>query len=242
VSKPVGFDQKILLHHLDFTANQTSKNSRKNMYTVLDGFLRDDITGAKSRKNAITMLMKIWYLSDKNLHPIQYNILEQFNQFTKNERLCVHWGLTVIAYPFFKDVASELGRLFQLQDEVSSAAIGRRMKEAYGDRRRVEVATSAVLSSMKAWDIIQPNGSRSYILNEKIEISNTLVQSFLVQVLFCALNTDSLYVEMIENYPAFFPFELEINVTELREENTYSFHYQGVKNLVVEKTNKPYTV
>lgn len=242
VSKPVGFDQKVLLHHLDFTANQTIKFPRKKMYTVLDGFLRDDITGAKSRKNAITMLMKIWYIVDEDLRPIRDKILEQFHQLTQEEKLCVHWGLTIAAYPFFKDVANEFGRLFQLQDEVASTAIGKRMKEAYGDRRRVEVATSAVLTSMKAWEVIHSIEKRSYTLGEKIEITNPLIQSFLVQVLLYVSGADSLYVELIPNHPLFFPFDFELNVAELRDGNTFSFHYQGVKDLVVEKKEKPYSV
>lgn len=48
--KPVGFDQKIMLHHLDFTENEARKLSRKEMYEALDYFLRSDIQGAKSRK------------------------------------------------------------------------------------------------------------------------------------------------------------------------------------------------
>lgn len=36
--KPVGFDQKIMLHHLDFTENEARKLSRKEMYEALDYF------------------------------------------------------------------------------------------------------------------------------------------------------------------------------------------------------------
>lgn len=235
VSKPVGFDQKVLLHHLDYTANQTKKYSRKEMYTILDGYLRNDITGAKSRKNAITMLMKIWYLIDAELIPIRDEILGEFSQLTNEERLFVHWGLTIAAYPFFKDVANEFGRLFQLQDEVSSKAIGKRMKESYGDRRRVEVATSAVLMSMKAWNVIQPVGRQGYTKGEKIVITNPLIQSFLVQVILFVMESDSLHVDLIENHQLFFPFYCELNITELRERKIFSFHRQGVKELVIER-------
>ena len=55
MSKPVGFDQKILLHHLDYTAMQSHNYTRKQLYDVLDTYLRDDIKGAKSRKNTITI-------------------------------------------------------------------------------------------------------------------------------------------------------------------------------------------
>lgn len=237
MGKPVGFDQKVLLDHLDYTALQTKKYTRKEMYSILDGYLRDDITGAKSRKNAITMLMKIWYLVDENLLSIRNEILKQFNQLTNEERLCVHWGLTIAAYPFFRDVANEFGRLFQLQDEVSSTAIGKRMKAAYGERRRVEVATSAVLTSMRAWKVIHPVGGRSYIKHEKIAIVNPLIQSFLIHVLFNVLDSDSLPINLLQSHQLLFPFAYELNISELRESKEFSFYRQGVKELVIERNS-----
>src|SRR5690625_4191047 len=116
MTKPVGFDQKILLHHLDYTAIQSKTYSRKEMYSVLNKHLRDDIAGTKSRKNAITMLMKIWYLVDESLIPLRNEVLNKLTELDKKERLLIHWGMTMAAYPFFKDVAYEFGRLFQLQE------------------------------------------------------------------------------------------------------------------------------
>ena len=82
MAKPIGFDQKVLLHHLDFTANEARRLERKEMYDVLDNFLRADIQGAKSRKkNAITMLMKIWYLVGENHISIREKALEMFPLF-----------------------------------------------------------------------------------------------------------------------------------------------------------------
>ena len=72
------------------------------MYEVLDGYLRNDITGAKSRKNAVTMLMKIWYLVDKDLIEIRDRVLEVLPVLTKEERVFIHWGMTLAAYPFLK--------------------------------------------------------------------------------------------------------------------------------------------
>ncbi len=236
MTKPVGFDQKILLHHLDFTAKQSKRNSKKDMYAILDGYLREDITGAKSRKNVITMLMKIWFNTLENLEGIRDEILNQFNEFNKEERLFAHWCMTIIAYPFFKEVVNEFGRLFQLQDNVSSIAIGKRMKESYGDRRRVEVATGAVISSLKAWEIIVPTENRSYKENVKIRIENPLLQGLLFETILQVSESSYLYVNTVINHPLFFPFQIDLNLYELRErDNNLTFYYQGVENLVVER-------
>lgn len=236
MTKPVGFDQKVLLHHLDYTAKQTRKLSKKDMYAVLDGYLREDITGEKSRKNVITMLMKIWYNVPNSIANIRDEVLISFNDFSKEERLFANWCMTMIAYPFFEEVVYEFGRLFQLQDTVSSMSIGKRMKDSYGDRRRVEVATSAVISSLKAWEIIVPSKNRTYIQNDKVSISTPLLQILLFETILSVLDSESLYVSTITNHALFFPFQFDLNLNELRERRDYfTFHFQGVENLVVER-------
>ncbi|PWA07897.1 hypothetical protein DCC39_15965 [Pueribacillus theae] len=236
MTKPVGFDQKVLLHHLDCTAKQSKRHSKKDMYAILDGFLREDITGAKSRKNAITMLMKIWYNVPDDIKDIRDEVLNEFNEFTKEERLIAHWCMTIIAYPFFKEVVTEFGRLFQLQDTVSSMSIGKRMKESYGDRRRVEVATGAAISSLRAWGIISPIKNRSYKENDKVAIVNPLLHGLLFETILFALDSHSLYGHTITNHPMFFPFQFDLNLHKLREyRNNFTFHFEGVENLVVEK-------
>lgn len=236
MTKPVGFDQKILIHQLDYTAKQSRKHSKKDMYAVLDGYLRQDITGTKSRKNVTTMLMKIWYNIPQEIKQIREEILQEFNELTKDERLFVHWNMTILAYPFLKDVVKEFGRLFQIQDSVPSSTIAKRMKGNYGERRRVEVATSAVISSLKSWEIIVPSGRRSYIENEKITVSNPLLDALLLHTLFYVLESDSLYIDMILNHTLLFPFQLELHTDELRErKNEFTFHYQGIEKLIVER-------
>lgn len=234
MTKPVGFDQKVLLHHLDFTARHTKKYSRKEMYDLLDGYLRNDITGLKSRKNAATMLMKIWYLVDDDIVSVRDSALEMLPTLTREERIIIHWGMTLVAYPFFKDVAQELGKLFRLQDVVPSVVLGKRLKEAYGDRRRVEVATSAVLTSIKSWGLILPSENRSYELINPINITNPNIQAFIVQILLHVFKDTPLQMDIIQNHILYFPFNYDFNLLELRQYENLVFHRQGLNTLIVE--------
>lgn len=235
LKKTVGFDQKILLHQLDYVAKQSKKQSKKDMYDILDGYLRQDITGAKSRKNAITMLMKIWYNVPEEITKIREEVLDVFNDFSNGEKLFAHWNMTMLAYPFFKDVANEFGRLFQLQDEVSSSTILKRMKDNYGERRRVEVASSAVISSMKAWDIVVSEKNGVYKQSRKVGITNPILQALFIHTLFYVREAESLYIDTMNDSPLYFPFQIDLQIHELRERKDFSFHYQGVEKLIVEK-------
>lgn len=235
MSKLVGFDQKILLHHLDFTAKHTKNHSRAEMYELLDGYLRADITGTKSRKNAATMLMKIWFLVDEEMIETRDQMLSLLQTLTKDERLLIHWGMTLAAYPFFKDEAFELGRLFRLQDEIQSSAIVRRMKATYGDRRRVEVASSAVFMSMREWDVLVQEKRGYYTLSREFRVENIEIQSFVIQILLHILDVSSLQLKEIQNHPLFFPFNYDFNTYELRQQKSLVFYRQGVDTLVVER-------
>lgn len=233
--KAVGFDQRVFLRHLNFTALQTKDNERKEMYAILDSYLRNDIAGAKSRKNAITMLMKIWYLVDEDIKDIRDDILKEFESFNQQEKLLSNWFMTMMAYPFFRDVVYEFGRLFQLQEEVATKTIVERMKGMYGDRRRVEVATSAVVSSFKAWGITVPGKNRKHKRNEAVFINNPLLDIFLIKSLFKITDSETLYINNIYDHPVLFPFDIELDLLELREDDSFSFFYQGTNDLVVEQ-------
>ncbi|WP_059281944.1 hypothetical protein [Bacillus coahuilensis] len=155
MKKAVGFDQKILLHQLDFMAREIPRSeTRQELYEKADEFLTADIAGYKSRMNARTILFKIWYLVDDDYKHLQQEALRLIDEVSHKERIVIHWGMTMLAYPFFKDLINEMGMLFKLQQEVSSDQISRKIKALYGDRRRVEVSISASLTSLRAWGVI----------------------------------------------------------------------------------------
>lgn len=227
MAKPVGFDQKIQLQHLDYIARQASGIDRKNMYEKLDEFLNVDIRGAMARKHVITMLMKIWYLVPDELKGLRQRALELLPNFSAQDRLVLHWGMTLLAYPFFKDVACELGNLFGLQNEVPSQQIGRKVKGLYGDRRRVEVATTAVLRSIKSWGFIEKNKSNVYTMTEKYEITNTALKLWLAEVILRVSDYQYLPLEMIPVAQSVFPFQFKVNIREFEHSN-FIINRQGL--------------
>lgn len=240
--KPVGFDQKIMLHQLDYTAKQAKQLPQKEMYETLDMYLRKDIKGDKSRKNVITMLMKIWYKVPPYMQELQKDILDEFGNLNKEERIFVHWCMTIIAYPYFKDVVTEFGRLFRLQENVASHIIVKRMKEAYGDRRRVEVSSSAVISSLKAWDILILEDNKTYKENTKLPIAHFLLHELIFETMMNVSNQPSFIVTEVLSHSMFFPFEFHVDISELKQRAAnLNFYYQGVNDLVVESERESHS-
>lgn len=236
MSKPVGFDQKILLHQLNFTAKEARRTERKDMYKKLDEFLLADIKGQKSRKNAITMLMKIWFLVDDEHRQLQEKAFDLFLDLNKEEKLMLHYSMTVLAYPFVNDLVHEMGKLFKLQNDISSQQIGRLMKNLYGDRRRVEVATSAALTSLKSWGVIDSGEmKKSYKIANKYPVQSVHLRQWLAKaVIRCSENT-SLPLDVLNAHPAFFPFDYKISTNDLKT-NQFEVNRQGLDMIMVEIT------
>src|SRR5699024_3291557 len=233
MAKPVGFDQKILLHQLDFTLNEARRTKRKEMYEKLDEFLIDDIRGVKSRKNAATMLMKIWYLVNDDYKHLQDNAFNLYPDLRNEERLVFHYGMTILAYPFVKELVQETGKLFKLQDEVTAQQIGRIMKNLYGDRRRVEVATSAVLMSLKSWGVISSRSKKHiYTTGENMSVQATEVKKWLAEAIIRSSEGSSITLEELNSNSAFFPFDYTISSSDLDDEY-FRVNRQGLDMIMV---------
>jgi len=233
MKKAVGFDQKILIHQLDFMAKEIPRtDKRDDLYEKMDDFLTADIRGNKSRLNARTMIFKIWYLVDEDHKDLQKRALILFRQVSNEERIALHWGLTLLAYPFFRDLVNELGLLYRLQDEVTSYQINKKIKALYGDRRRVEVATSAVLTSLRSWGVIYSEKRNVQIMSEKVDIQSPELKSWLAEVLIRALGVEALPIERFSEYPMLFPFSLNVQLEDLSSDH-FSKIRQGVDKVVI---------
>ncbi|ANU22008.1 hypothetical protein [Planococcus donghaensis] len=218
--KAVGFDQKIQLAHLDTTANLLRHyTDKKDMYTQLDAELLGSIKGAKSRKNAITMLMKTWSLVEPSIQDIREKLVAEYPYLNAIEKKFVHYCLVCIAYPYFREQMIYVGKNLKMADEVYSRTTLSQMKNLYGDRRRVEVATSAVFSSIKEWDILNRIQSGVYEKKQlKLILENSLLSSLLLEVLMAHHETNTISLEVINTSAIFFPFNYHVRIGDLDRE------------------------
>ncbi|SDO87163.1 hypothetical protein SAMN04487897_12518 [Paenibacillus sp. yr247] len=233
MKKAVGFDQKIQLHQLDLIANEISRmSSRDALYQLVDERLMADIGGTKSRANARTILFKIWFLVSDEHIGLRDRALALFQRGTSEERLVLHWGMCLLAYPFFKDTTEQLGYLFHLQDEVTSEQIGRKMKGLYGERRRVEVSVNAVLSSLRSWGVLELGKRNTHTRAVKINILSPEMKKWLVQVMLIVTGKTVIELNHLAGEPCIFPFELSVLESELYSDQL-EITRQGIGRLMV---------
>lgn len=239
--KAVGFDQKILLHQLDFAAQKVNKIPIKEMHQFLDEFLMSDIQGAASRRCAHAIIIKIWWSVEENHQLIRDFAHHIYPSLNKREKTLLHWCMTCLAYPFFKEQVNFLGKQFRMADDVRSRIVLAEMKNLYGDRRRVEVATGAVFSTIKNWELVCMNSPGNYQLpNEKLVIHSPQLKQLMVEVLMDHLDTNSVTIEMINNSAIFFPFDYHIGIGDIVEQKRFTI-IKNIRDTIIERNPKtPY--
>ena len=214
--KPVGFDQKIQFQYLDFLANALGTSKPIKLYEVLDDKLLGIIKGTMSRKHVITILMKIWVGVEAEAEFIRDSILKEYPYLSSDEKRCVHYCLTCIAYPFYREQMNYLGKYLKMADTVKSKMLVSQMKSLYGDRRRVEVASSAVFSSSKDWGIITMDKPGVYsAIENRLTVNDKLVKNLLIEVLMEHLSTNTVSIEMVNASALFFAFDYHITVGDI---------------------------
>lgn len=70
--------------------------------------------------------------------------------------------------PFFMQVCFQIGKLFSLQDQISSSQVYNRMKDIYGDKETTARNTRYAIRTLVSWGMIQDvSGKKVYTVGEQ---------------------------------------------------------------------------
>lgn len=221
MTKMVGIGYPLRLNHLDYIAEQGENIDLKTIYTKLNYFLQNDINGKSSRVKEATILLRVWHMVSPEYESLRERALCLFAKLSSSERLVLHWGMLLLTHPFFRDLTAELGNLFILQQEVPASQLYRKMRNLYGDKERVNVATKSVLATLRNMECIQSNQKTVYTQLEKKEIREKELKNWLTEVVIRVSGNNALPIDLISTAPCLYPFQVRINSTEIENPNLY---------------------
>ena len=173
----IGIKHVIRLEWMDKTldmmlAGMSPKEIRKELDVFLSDKKQSGGTGERGKeayRKAVTNLMLTWCTPEKELIPFRDAVLELARNTPASERIPLHWAMISAAYPFWFGVAKQIGRLLNLQDQITKKQIIQRLKEQYGDRETVSRFARYVIRSFVAWDILEDASIKgNYIQKKKI--------------------------------------------------------------------------
>lgn len=152
--------------------------------------------------------MKIWVSPDPELIPFRDASLA-FLRKNPSMALAVHWGMVSVVYPFWFNVARQIGRLLALQDQLTQTQIINRLKEQYGDRQTVSRYGRFVIRSFIAWDVLKDSQSKGcYEKTVPVSIVESDLATLMLESALWATPEAKGSMVLLLNNPAFFPFRL----------------------------------
>lgn len=168
-------------------------------------------TGTRGQKTygmAIALLAS-WFSPDKELLQFRDHALSLARAKQPADWLPLHWAVMCASYPFWFNVARQVGRLLNLQDQVAQVQIFSRLKEQYGDRETVARNARYAVRSLIAWDVLDDTKSRGcYMKSDVLSIEDPQVVILLIESALLANPEAKSALGLILNNPAFFPFSL----------------------------------
>jgi hypothetical protein len=213
----IGYNRTVRLRWLDQIVDLIlAGQDEEQIYHILSDMLRDQLSVSStakrgSREKTITLMIKTWLRVPSGLVPFRDEGLQLFKSATKSDRLALHWGMTMAAYPFWRSVADATGRLFRLQGTASASQVQRRMKEVYGEREVVSRSARYVLRAFADWDVIhdiRPQGT--YVPSPTVRVDKSSAAAWLLEGSMYAGNRPSADWKTLLQSPALFPFQLQI--------------------------------
>ena len=228
--KIVGISQKIKRAWLDAVLDRLVKTTDEaELRTFLDKHLKEELPGKESRAKTAGIILRIWSGIPPERIALRDRAVALLPRISGQERIWLHWGMTAMAYPFFRDTAEVVGRLLALQDDFTTAQVQGRMLTAWGDRATSKEAAQKLITSLVDWEVLRSTKKKGhFLLARKMTASIPDLQLWLLEALLGASASDEIEAQQLLRLPESFPFTLSIGVADLRRYEGFNIHRQGL--------------
>jgi hypothetical protein len=241
--RTIGLDRPLQSDWLDAVAGRLAAGNspsavREYAWNLLDGVVAGESVHS-ARGKTLTVLSRVWLTVPAAAEALRDSALPVVLRASAEERLAVHWAMIAAAYPFFVDVAANVGKSLRLQGEVSLSQLLRRLILVWGDRSTLRPATQRLVRSMVGWGVLRDGGKTGLYLPalKRVTVGDE-VTALLVEGLLIGSNRGMGLGQLLA-HPAVFPFDVQMDPTYLRRVPRLRIHRQGDQNDFVELADTP---
>ncbi len=219
----IGIDRLVRLAWLERTSSLVLGGSTpteiKNalQHDLCDTFRSGMTEKRGSLGKTITILMKVWLTTPRELSGLRDAGLEFLKRMPKQDRKVIHWGMLMAVYPFWASVAGQVGRLIKLQGNVVASQVQRRMREQYGERETVSRRARYVLRAFVDWGVLgETERAGVYEPLPAMVVSERDVAEWLVEAVVLSRTNGPMTLKSLIESTSLFPFRVtQISADEL---------------------------
>jgi len=222
----LGIKQVIRLEWMEKAVNLSMsgmdpQKNRSELQEYLAERKGDGSIGERSkltRSQAVVVLMNIWGKPNPEIVPFIKDVKLQIqsNGLDIAEKTALYWAAISAAYPFWFNVARQVGRLLNLQDQITKQQIVRRLKEQYGDRQTVSRIARYVVRSFVAWDVLKDTAKKGcYERGNTLSVHDQSTVNLLIEGALHTLPDAKASINDLYSNPGFFIFDFPSITGEL---------------------------
>jgi hypothetical protein len=241
MDKGIGFNRNIKLDWLEAAAAFCAETAEPTAVRErLVPIIGQEIKSQTNIRKAIDILLHIWLKSGEGYPRLYQTALHHFGTTQiPADRLWLHYGLTLLAYPFFWQAVTAVGQLARYEETITTTAVRHKLYAALGQLGSVEEATSRVIFSLRDWGILQDAPQRNQYIPQyrHFATANPDLERWLLACALQAHPGEQLPFADLLHLPALFPFQFTVTVYDLRQSDEFVVQRQGSGLDMVRRAN-----
>ena len=230
MDKGIGFSRTITLDWLDVTASLCVQGVepiqiRQHLADTISG----TVTGKDAQRKTIDVLLAIWVKTEKSAPKIRQQALAIFPTLSlSEERLWLHYGMTLVCYPFFRKCVAAIGQVSRTDELITRKMIKDRIAGDYGHLGALDRSVERIIASLTNWGALgKTNQNDKYQISSRKFQSTDIMQSWLLSCALFSHPSEAIPFDDLVHLPELYPFKFTIGVDNLRRDSRFEVQRQG---------------
>lgn len=230
MDKGIGFNRTIKLTWLDATAALCAEGlSTPEIRARLAPVIGQEIASAENRRKATDILINIWVNTAGIAPALHDQAVAAFGSAAAADRLVLHYGLALVAYPFLRETAAAIGALTRSAGELTQVALKQRLIAGRGQLGSLEKAVERILASLTNWGLLTRDRQRHTYTPpaQPISADSPATETWLLACAALAHPAEELPFGDLLRLPELYPFRFSVSLDDLRASPWFSVQRQG---------------
>jgi hypothetical protein len=230
----IGFDRLIRLRWLDQAALLAGElRDGDALHGALLQHLALDLCGKDARRKTANVLTRVWWRTPAQHEPLRDEALAYFPRSHPDDRLLLHWGMVLLAYPLFGHAASVVGRLLRLQGSFRMAQLNSRIAAQWGHRSTLDTVVPRIVYSMLDWQaLVATEQPGVYQASQPVTATDPATLRWLLEAAMTAYGNDRPLSDLLRA-AELFPFALEFGASQVTQSPRLQVYQQGQEMTMV---------
>lgn len=231
MDKGIGFNRTVFRSWLDATAAFCAETDDPDEIRArLEPVVGQHLTGEEGQRKTIDVLINIWLKSEEIAPGLHEEAVDWFQTSpVVEDRLWLHYGLSLLYYSFFRECAAAVARFGRLEGKVTTRIVKKRMAAKRGHLGSLDRSVERIIASLRDWGVLTETEER-YVYEARLQAfpaSSTEVETWLLACALHAHPAEEIPFADLLRLPELFPFRFTLAVDALRQHPRFDVQRQG---------------